>query len=109
MDNSTVIEVCRASGDSVRLKIVNELREGARCACVLAEVAAVSPPPLSHHLKTLREVGLISGEHRGRWIDYSLVSSALEALSETLRLAERDLGTDGVGEVCPSWAFSSVS
>jgi len=104
-----VIEVCRASGDSVRLKIVNELREGARCACVLAEVAAVSPPPLSHHLKTLREVGLISGEHRGRWIDYSLVPAAFEALSETLAPVASELGPDGAGEVCPSWAFSSAS
>ena len=104
-----MIEVCRALGDPVRLKIVSELREGTRCACVLAEVAAVSPSLLSHHLKTLREVGLITGERRGRWIDYSLVSAAFESLSETLAPVASELGPDGVGEVCPSWAFSSVS
>ena len=109
MDDSTVIEVCRALGDPVRLKIVNELRGGTRCACVLAEVAGVSPSLLSHHLKTLREVGLIRGERRGRWIDYSLVFGTFEALSETLALVVSDLDPDGVGEACPSWEFSSVS
>ena len=86
-----MIEVCRALGDPVRLMIVKELRGGTRCACVLAEVAGVSPSLLSHHLKTLREVGLIAGERRGRWIDYSLVLAAFEALSETLAvLAAQD-------------------
>jgi hypothetical protein len=76
---------------------------------VSAEVAAVSPPSLlSHHL-TQREVGLITGERRGRRIDYSPVSAAIDALSEMLAPAASDLGADGVGEGCPSWAFSSVS
>jgi ArsR family transcriptional regulator len=64
---------------------------------------------LSHHLKTLREVGLITGERRGRWIDYSLVPAAFEALSETLAPLESELDPARVGEACPSWAFSSVS
>ena len=109
VDDSTVIEVCKALGDPVRLKIVNELRGGTRCACVLAEVAAVSPSLLSHHLKTLRDVGLITGTRRGRWIDYSLAQAAFEALSETLAPVASELGPDGLGEVGPSWASSSVS
>lgn len=104
--NKTVIEVRRALGDPVRLKIVNELRGETRCACVLA---GVSPSLLSHHLKTLREVGLITGERRGRWIDYSLVSAMFQALSETFAPLASELGPDDVGEVCGPWAFSSVS
>ena len=109
VDDSTVIELCRALGDPIRLAIVNELRGGSQCACVLAEVTSVSPSLLSHHLKALRDAGLITGERRGRWIDYSLAPSVLERLSSSL-VADR-AGARGVaiGEVSASWASSSVS
>ena len=81
-----MIEVCRALGDPVRLNIVNELRGGTRCACVLAEGAAVSPSLLSHHLKILREAGLVTAERRGRWIDYTLAPSRFEQLSSAFAL-----------------------
>jgi ArsR family transcriptional regulator len=84
MDDSMVIEVFRALGDPVRWAIVKELRQGTRCACVLSEVAGVSPSLLSHHLKTLREAGLITGERRGRWIDFSLAPEVFLRLSEAL-------------------------
>ena len=44
----------------------------------------MSPSLLSHHLKTLRSAGLITGERRGRWIDYKLVPGALLPLSDAL-------------------------
>lgn len=104
-----MIVLCRALGDPVRLAIVNELRGGTRCACVLAEVVSVSPSLLSHHLKTLSDAGLITGERRGRWIDYSLAPSGLERLSSLL-LADRagESGATSV-EVGASWACSSAS
>ncbi len=64
----------------MRWAIVRELRVGTRCACELSDVADVSPPLLSHHLKVLREAGLIAGTKRGRWIDYALDTDALTAL-----------------------------
>lgn len=80
MDDSIVVEQFKALGDPVRWLIVNELRAGARCACELSESAGVSPPLLSHHLKVLREAGLIAGTKRGRWTDYTLDDDALGAL-----------------------------
>jgi len=68
-------------GDPVRWAIVRELHDGTRCACVLADVTEVSSTLLSHHLKVLREAGLISGAKRGRWIDYTLDANALGALA----------------------------
>jgi len=84
MDDSILIEMFRALGDPVRWAIVNELRHGTRCACALSDVAGVSPSLLSHHLKTLREAGLITGERRGRWIDFSLAPEVFQRLSEAL-------------------------
>ena len=80
MDDSIVVEQFKALGDPVRWAIVRELRTGSRCACDLSDVAEVSPPLLSHHLKVLREAGLIAGTKRGRWIDYTLDTDALNDL-----------------------------
>lgn len=80
MNDSIVVEQFKALGDPVRWAIVRELRGGTRCACELSDVAAISPPLLSHHLKVLREAGLISGEKRGRWVDYTLDTRALGKL-----------------------------
>ena len=81
-----MVEQFRALGDPVRLTIVRQLRDGERCACELAEIADVSSPLLSHHLKTLRQAGLISGTKRGRWVDYTLNTEALTELLAGLEL-----------------------
>lgn len=81
VDDSTAVEQFRALGDPIRWAIVTELQGGTRCACRLAEVAEVSPPLLSHHLKVLREAGLITGERRGRWIDYTLDADTMNGLA----------------------------
>lgn len=84
MNDSITVELFRALGDPVRWAIVKELSLGSQCACVLSEVAEVSPSLLSHHLKTLREAGLITGERRGRWVDYHLAPDVFRQLSESL-------------------------
>lgn len=84
MDDSILVEQLRALADPVRLGIVRELRGGTRCACELAQVADVSAPLLSHHVKVLRTVGLISGARRGRWIDYTLDEAELRSVIEAL-------------------------
>lgn len=80
MNDSTIVEQLRALADPVRLSIVRELRGGTRCACQLAASTDVSSPLLSHHLKVLRTAGLVTGERRGRWIDYTLDEQAFQAL-----------------------------
>ena len=73
-----------ALGDPIRLRVLDALRDGVRCVCELREEIDVAPNLLSYHLKVLREAGLISGSRRGRWIDYSLVPDAVEALRAAL-------------------------
>ena len=80
VSDSKFVEQFRALGDPVRWAIVRELQGGTRCACELAQVAAVSPPLLSYHLKVLRQAGLITDARRGRWIDYTLDGAALAEL-----------------------------
>lgn len=78
------MEGFRALGNPVRWAIVQELRQGTRCACHLAGVAQVSAPLLSHHLKVLRDAGLVTGTRRGRWIDYTLDYEALGRLADAV-------------------------
>jgi ArsR family transcriptional regulator, arsenate/arsenite/antimonite-responsive transcriptional repressor len=81
VNGSTPIEGLRALADPVRWAIVEELRGGTCCACVLADTAGVSAPLLSHHLKVLREAGLVTSVKRGRWVDYTLDDEALDRLA----------------------------
>jgi ArsR family transcriptional regulator len=50
----------------------------------LAETVGISPTLLSHHLKVLRQAGLIVGTRRGRWIDYTIEPNALVVLAAML-------------------------
>jgi ArsR family transcriptional regulator, arsenate/arsenite/antimonite-responsive transcriptional repressor len=84
----------KALGDPTRLRILAVLADGTHCVCEIQEVVDVPGNLLSHHLKVLREAGLIEGERRGRWIDYHLVGGALERLRGVLPPDPVDLGLD---------------
>ncbi|HKR51424.1 MAG TPA: metalloregulator ArsR/SmtB family transcription factor [Pseudonocardiaceae bacterium] len=77
----------KALGDPVRLRLLSRIASyqgGEVCVCELAVGFAVSGPTISHHLKVLRETGLIEGDRRGTWIYYRVLPEALRALSEAL-------------------------
>lgn len=79
--------VLQALADPVRLRIVSMLLaapEGSSCGCDLEEPLGLSQPTVSHHLKILREAGLIEGERRGRWVHYRVVSDRLEEIAGSL-------------------------
>jgi len=92
---SIVIEVSRATAcdllavvaDPVRWRLLAALSGGTRCVCQLQPVAAVSAPALSHHLRVLRDAGLVTSVRRGRWIDYSLAPDTLRRLCAALPTA----------------------
>jgi ArsR family transcriptional regulator len=76
-----------ALSDPVRLRLLSLLAnadEGAVCACDLVEPLGKSQPTVSHHLKVLREAGLITSEKRGVNVWYATVPAALEALRTAL-------------------------
>jgi ArsR family transcriptional regulator len=76
-----------ALGDPVRLRLLSLLASspgGAVCACDLVEPVGKSQPTVSHHLKVLREAGLVTSERRGVNIWYAVVPAALEVLRDAL-------------------------
>jgi ArsR family transcriptional regulator len=80
-------EVAKALGDPVRLQLVDVLRQhaGAVCVCELVPLFDVSQPTVSHHLKVLREAGIVASERQGLWAYYYVMPAALKELSAWLR------------------------
>lgn len=81
----------KALGDPTRLQILEMLgrHQEPLCACEIEARFALKQPTISHHLRLLREVGLIEGERRGNWIYYSLVQKTLQRLSNFRDLLAR--------------------
>jgi ArsR family transcriptional regulator len=79
--------VFKALGDPVRLRLLSLIAShqgGEACVCELTGAFDQTGPTISHHLKVLREAGLISGERRGTWIYYRVQPAALQRLSDVL-------------------------
>ena len=79
--------VFKAMGDPVRLRLLSLIAShegGEACVCDLSEVFDLTGPTISHHLKVLREAGLIAGERRGTWIYYRVQTDALHLASQVL-------------------------
>jgi ArsR family transcriptional regulator, arsenate/arsenite/antimonite-responsive transcriptional repressor len=71
--------------DETRLEILGLLAatEGELCACVIEEqIKHLSQPTISHHLKLLREEGLVTAERRGTWVYYALDKSLLSRVRQ---------------------------
>src|SRR5919204_3985089 len=75
----------RALADPTRVAIVNRLA-GANevCVCDLTEAFELSQPTISHHLRLLREAGLVEASRRGTWAYYRLVPETVDALRAAL-------------------------
>jgi ArsR family transcriptional regulator, arsenate/arsenite/antimonite-responsive transcriptional repressor len=85
----TRIAVLRALADPVRLAVVDELAREDACACELRKQFDLSAPLLSHHLKVLREAGLVSCAKVGRRVEVTLDRQALARVAGSLVTRER--------------------
>lgn len=75
------VQLLQALGHPTRLSIVRELTGGGEvCACDFTSCCDVSQPTVSHHLRILKEAGVIEPERRGTWIYYRIVPSAADRL-----------------------------
>jgi ArsR family transcriptional regulator, arsenate/arsenite/antimonite-responsive transcriptional repressor len=99
LDRDTLVAMLKALSDPTRLSIFDLLMEGVQCNCEIAERLGISLSLISHHMRILRQVGLVEGErdaNDARWIYYSvhretlaLLSSELEHLLDVRRIRPR--------------------
>ena len=79
--------VFKALGDPVRLRLLSLIAShagGEACVCDLTDAFDLTGPTISHHLKVLREAGIIDGERRGTWVYYRVQPAVLQTLSSVL-------------------------
>ncbi len=79
MSEMDVALICKALSDANRLKIVEMLVDGEKCACKLLEAFEITQPTLSHHMKVLKDCGLVDIRKDGKWCHYSLDCERLKA------------------------------
>ena len=93
LDEADAVELAaglKVVADPARLRLLSLIAAsptGEVCACDLVEPLGKSQPTVSHHLKTLREAGLVTAEKRGTNIWYAVVPGQLEALRAALGAA----------------------
>ncbi len=82
-----IAEIAKALGDPVRIQLVDVLRRhaGEVCVCELVPLFDLSQPTVSHHLKKLREAGIVGSERRGLWAYYYVLPEAIEELNQWLK------------------------
>nr|WP_245925175.1 metalloregulator ArsR/SmtB family transcription factor [Nocardia nova] len=77
----------KALADSVRLRVLSAIAAragGEACVCDVSDGLDVTQPTVSHHLKVLREAGLVTSERRASWVYYRVIPEALQRLSDLL-------------------------
>ncbi|WP_431967930.1 ArsR/SmtB family transcription factor [Actinacidiphila sp. bgisy160] len=87
-DAVALARMFKALSDPVRLRLLSLIAShegGEACVCDLTAPFDVSQPTISHHLKVLREAGLVGSERRGTWVYYWVLPPALAQLSSLLR------------------------
>ncbi|MFI0187133.1 ArsR/SmtB family transcription factor [Streptomyces sp. NPDC017082] len=90
VDEDQAVELARvfkALGDPVRIRLLSMIASragGEVCVCDLTPAFALSQPTISHHLKLLKQAGLIDSERRGTWVYYRLVPETTDRLAALL-------------------------
>ena len=81
-----VAALAKALADPVRVQLIDVLRShaGKVCVCELVPLFEISQPTLSHHLKKLRDAGVVGVERRGLWAYYYVQPEALKELKQWL-------------------------
>lgn len=86
LDAERAAGMFKALGDPVRLRLFSNIASaegGEACVCDIQDVG-VSQPTVSHHLKKLREAGLLESERRGTWVYYRLAPDVLAVMAALL-------------------------
>lgn len=91
LEPKRIAGICKAFCDENRVKIIQLLSTGEKCACKLLEELNVTQPTLSHHMKTLCDAGIVIGHKEGKWMHYSISEDgtkyALQCLQELTKVS----------------------
>lgn len=94
-DFSKDVKIFKALCDEKRLTILDHLKSGEKCACVLIESMKIGQSALSYHMKILCDSGIVVSRQEGKWTHYRLSKSGREyAATRLLELTGADSGKE---------------
>jgi len=100
VDSWRLAKFLKALADEKRMQIIKLLGRRSICVCELESLVELTQPAVSHHLKILREAGVVSDTRQGKWIFYSLnednYAEMLTALTALPVSVEGEKGLDDV-------------
>ncbi|WP_344661152.1 metalloregulator ArsR/SmtB family transcription factor [Catenulispora subtropica] len=102
LEAGALAHVFKALADPVRLRLVSIMASyegGEACVCDLTEPFDLTQPTISHHLKVLREAGLVTSERRATSVYYRVVPEALASLAGLLTVPAGRQAADPVNPV----------
>lgn len=100
MDTNQISLICKALGDTNRLKIIEMLSGCEKCACAILEQFSITQPTLSHHMKILCGCGLVNVRKAGKWSYYSLNCATLRIFQEFIGSLDCSIAHEGADADC---------
>jgi ArsR family transcriptional regulator, arsenate/arsenite/antimonite-responsive transcriptional repressor len=97
---SSLADASAVLGDPLRRRIVELLAGEALCTCHLVEELGAKQPTVSHHLRVLRDAGVVEAEPRGRFTYYRLRPDVLERMAADLSALARSAEDTGQRRPC---------
>lgn len=95
------VKVFKALCDPKRLAILEQLRSGEKCACVLQEPMKLTQSGLSYHMKILCDSGLVVSRQEGKWTYYRLSEAGRDkAVGLLLAITAPNAGQEGICPLC---------
>ncbi|MDO5148558.1 MAG: metalloregulator ArsR/SmtB family transcription factor [Oscillospiraceae bacterium] len=85
IDVKKTANIFKAFCDENRIRILQLLHGGEKCACMLLEEMNITQPTLSHHMKILCDSGIVTGRKEGKWMHYSISPDGVDYASECFK------------------------
>ena len=84
MEEKKTAIIFKAFCDENRIRIIELLRSGEKCACKILEEIQITQPTLSHHMKILCDAGIVAARKEGKWTHYSISEKGVKQAKECL-------------------------
>lgn len=99
-DTKQTAVIFKAFCDENRIRILEILRSGEKCACRLLEDMNITQPTLSHHMKILCDSGIVVGRKEGKWTYYSISADGAETAQKYLQRLVNAESSDSSPSCC---------
>lgn len=100
LETKQTAEMFKAFCDENRIKILQLLSTGEKCACKLLEELDITQPTLSHHMKTLCDSGIVVGRKEGKWMHYSISQDGIDSALTYLQALKQENCTNKKESCC---------